>query len=261
MNTVPIQSYSSGKRGRGGLSFARGFRRGRGGISGSELKLLAVILMTLDHIGLTLVEQGALGGGLETAPAVWWYVDLLLQGLGRLAFPIFAFFVAEGAFYTRHKKEYGLRLLIFALISEIPFDLAIFGQPVYLGCQNVMFTFLLAYISILGIQKNARRPVLKVLCGAAGCAAGAVFQTDYGAVGVLMVILLYLLKGSSFRTLAGVIVAGLDSIGWFGLAALAFVPLHFYHEERGRFPGKYFFYCYYPAHLLVLFLLLRIIFR
>ena len=85
MNTVPIHTISSGKRGRRGPAFARSFRRGPAGLNGSQLKLLAVLFMTVDHVGLTLVEQGILGGTAGSASA-WWYVDLILRL--PLAFPV-----------------------------------------------------------------------------------------------------------------------------------------------------------------------------
>lgn len=259
MNTVPIQTVSSGKRGRRGPAFSRGFGRGPAGLNGSQLKLLAVFLMTVDHVGLTLVEQGFLGG-IAGGESPWWYVDLVLRGMGRLAFPIFAFLLAEGAFHTRHEKEYALRLLVFALVSEIPFDLALFGSWFHPGYQNVLFTLLAAYLAILGIRKNVRRPVLQVLCAAAGCGAAALLRTDYGAMGVLMTVLLYWFRGSVLQTVVGAAAALLDSISWAGISALAFVPIHFYNGERGRWPGKYFFYIYYPVHLLVFYLLLRLLF-
>ncbi len=255
MNSVPIQTVSSGRRGRSGPAFARSFRRGPSGLSGSQLKLLAVVLMTVDHVGLTLVEQGILGNMIGSE-SWWWYVDLILRGVGRLAFPIFAFLLAEGAFRTRHEREYALRLLVFALVSETPFDLALFGSWFYPGYQNVLFTLLAAYLAILGIRKNTRRPLLQILCVAAGCGAAALLRTDYGAMGVLMTVLLYWFRGSVVQTVAGVAAALIDSISWAGISALAFVPIHFYNGERGRWPGQYFFYIYYPAHLLFFYVLL-----
>lgn len=260
MNTVPIHTVSSGKRGRRGPAFARGFRRGPSGLTGSQLKLLALLFMTADHVGLTLVEQGILGGAAGT-DSPWWYVDLVLRGIGRLAFPIFVFLLTEGAYYTRHEREYGFRLLIFALVSEVPFDLAVFGTWFHPGCQNVMFTLLIAYLSILGIKRNLRHPILRVLCAAAGCGAAALLRTDYGALGVLMAVVLYWFRGSLLQTAAGVVAAAVDSISWAGISALAFIPIHFYNGKRGYFPGTYFFYVYYPAHLLVFWGLLRLIFR
>ena len=149
---------------------------------------------------------------------------------------------------------------MFALISEIPFDLAVLGSWFYLGYQNVLFTLLISYLSILGIRRNLRHPALQILSAAAGCAAAALLKTDYGAMGVLMTVLLYWFRGSALRTAAGVAAAVIDSISWAGISALAFVPIHFYNGERGRWPGKYFFYIYYPAHLLAFYVLLRLLF-
>ena len=235
--------------------------------SGSALKWIAIAVMLLDHIGACLLEVFVLNvhGNSPLAGQIgnlyfWYDFDQILRSAGRMAFPIFCFLLVEGALHTRSPKKYLLRLALFAAVSEIPFDLALFGSWFYLGYQNVLFTLLISYLSILGIRRNLRHPALQILSAAAGCAAAALLKTDYGAMGVLMTVLLYWFRGSALRTAAGVAAAVIDSISWAGISALAFVPIHFYNGERGRWPGKYFFYIYYPAHLLAFYVLLRLLF-
>lgn len=260
MNTVPIQSYSSKHYGRKGPSFGKR-RRGRPGFSGSLLKLVGVIAMLLDHIGVAVIEQGILKSGdpvlmqqiLATdAGQTWWYADRVMRYAGRLAFPIFAFFLAEGFCQTRHRRDYGLRLLIFALLSEIPFDLAMFGTWLYLDYQNILVTLLIAYITLCGVQRFNRKLWAQLLCIAAGCGAAYLLQSDYGGIGVMIVVLLYWFRGTGLQIPVGAAAAALESAENWCFSALAFIPLAFYNGERGSWPRKYFFYVFYPAHLLVL---------
>ena len=232
------------------------------GISGSTLKLIAVISMLIDHTAATVIRSMLISPAFSSPDTqqTLRMIYSVSRDIGRLAFPIFCFLLVEGFLHTRNPKKYAGRLFLFALISEIPFDLALFGSWFYLGYQNVLFTLLISYLSILGIRRNLRHPALQILSAAAGCAAAALLKTDYGAMGVLMTVLLYWFRGSALRTAAGVAAAVIDSISWAGISALAFVPIHFYNGERGRWPGKYFFYIYYPAHLLAFYVLLRLLF-
>ncbi|MDO5417453.1 MAG: TraX family protein [Lachnospiraceae bacterium] len=260
-NRITIQSYSS-RRGRKGPSFARSSRRGRPGISGSGLKLLGAVLMLLDHICVAVIERGILKSGdpaqmqkiLETAAGQnWWMADRILRSAGMLAFPIFAFLLAEGFVHTRHKRDYGLRLLVFALLSEIPFDLAIFGTWFYLDYQNVILTLFIAFLTLCGVQRFLRKSWMQLLCVLGGCGAAFLLRTDYGALGVLMVVVLYYARQTGMQNIFGAVMAFLQNGSIWG--ALAFIPISFYNGEKGLRPGKYFFYIFYPAHLLVLWLI------
>lgn len=264
MNEVPIQCYSSRGRGRRrGPSFGRS-TRGRFQMTGSELKLLGAVFMALDHIGVVIVERGILKSGnpaqmhqiLKTASGRnWWYADRVLRCIGRLAFPIFLFFLVEGFMHTRHKKDYGKRLLFWAVLSEIPFDLAIFGTWFYPNYQNVLFTLFFAYLTLCAIQYFRRYFWMQVFCTVLGCFAAWLFKVDYGAAGILIAVLLYWFRGSILQAEVGAVACAIESLNCFGLSALAFIPISFYHGERGRKPGKYFFYFFYPVHLFLLFLL------
>ena len=261
MNTVPIHVYTSKSRGRG-INFRRSFRDRRSGLTGNMLKTLGMLFMLLDHVGVALIERGILQSGdpaalqqilLTDSGRFWWQVDRVLRYTGRLAFPFFAFLLVEGFLHTRHQKEYGLRLLAFAVLSELPFDLAIFGELFHWDYQNVIWTLFIAYLVMLGLKKFNRNLFLQLLCTAAGCGVAYVIRSDYGAVGVLTIVLLYWFRDTGLQKPIGLVMAGLDSMDYWCVAALAYLPIWFYNEQRGEERWKYVFYVFYPAHLLILF--------
>ncbi len=233
------------------------------GLKGSTLKLLGVLSMLIDHMGVVLIERGILKSAeplkmaqiLQTeAGRRWWAADRVCRCAGRLAFPIFVFFLVEGFFYTRDKRRYGLRLLLFALLAELPFDLALSGRWVDPAYQNVLFTMLFAFLTLWGLTASARQPLLQMLWVLAGCGAAEVCRTDYGAFGILLAAGLYWTRGGERQLALGAALSVLESIRTWGMAALAFIPLAFYDGQKGRWPGRYFFYVFYPAHLFVLYL-------
>lgn len=232
-------------------------------VTGSGLKLFGAFSMLLDHIGVAVIERGILKSGnsqmmkriMETGAGMgWWYADRILRYVGRLAFPIFAFFLVEGFCHSKNKTEYGLRLFGFACLTEIVFDLAVFDQWCYLSYQNVMFTLLIGFLTLWGIQKSRQKWWLRTLCAAAGCMAAFLLKTDYGAMGVMLMILLYWFRGSGIQLIAGAFGAAIESASSWGISSLAFIGLAFYRGKRGAWPEKYFFYLFYPCHLLLLYL-------
>lgn len=229
-------------------------------LSGNALKMIAVITMLIDHIGVVLIENGILGGPFNydfnaiwasQYLTMWWKVDRVLRYIGRLAFPIFCFLIVEGLVHTRNVKNYGRRLLIFALISEIPFDLAAFGTWFCPDYQNVYFTLFLGLLAIAGIRKFQeegnlyKQALVMVLC----CGCAKLLKTDYGMFGVFFIILLYLCRSRIvMQTVLGSVALLEDAL----TAPLAFVPIRMYNGTRGKRNWKWFFYVFYPAHLLVL---------
>ena len=142
----------------------------------AHLRLLALGLMLLDHLWAAIV------------PGNDW-----MTMLGRLAFPIFAFQIAEGYYHTSNYKRYVRRLLIFALVSEIPFNLLLASSVMYPFHQNVMFTLLLGLVGVRAMdrakQENTSSRWLKSLCVVLLVSlGGAIAFTDYGACGVLTVV-------------------------------------------------------------------------
>lgn len=141
------------------------------GLYGSTLKLIAIAIMLLDHIGATIVERQMMANGFGMATTQE-QINLLLENkinillaegdnllrlTGRLAFPLFAFLLTEGFQYTRNRKKYALRLALFALISEVPFDLATSGTVFHPTYQNVFFTLALGFIALCGMDALKKR--------------------------------------------------------------------------------------------------------
>ena len=234
-----------------------------GGLSALGLKLLAMALMLCDH----------LWAALPAAP------DLLTH-IGRIAFPIFAFQIAEGFARTHDRKRYLLRMLAFAAISEVPFDLFYGGTVFYPFHQNVMFTFVLAILLLLGVEKfRAKGRIAYLLAAAAavflGYILGTVTMVDYYGCGVVTVLLFYFCRGWKWGWLPellgllylnGVVLAGeeLTAFGVTfpeqGLAVLALVPILCYRGRQGSHSRaiQYACYAFYPVHMLVLALVQRL---
>lgn len=224
-----------------------------------DLHLLAMGLMLCDHICLALMPD-----------------RLWMTCAGRLAFPIFAFLVAEGFVRTRSRARYARRLLIFALVSEVPFDLLAAGRLVYPLRQNVLWTFLIALgcMQLPEWAKSDPRPAARFVLSAGavlgGFLAGTAFMVDYFGPGVWTVLVFYFFRGDGWRQRLGQLLCLLFLNGWLlagqtvlpgGLAlpiqAFAVLALPFIWLYRGRQGPhgravRWLFYGFYPAHLLVL---------
>lgn len=224
------------------------------GLDGGALKGIAAALMLTDHVGAILLPE-----------------VLALRCVGRLAFPIFAFFIAEGYAHTRDFGRYFRRLAILAVVSEIPFNLEN-GVVFDLTRQNVLFTFCLALLTLRGLEALGRERGFGRWAGcglvlAAGFAAGELLRTDYGGWGVVTVALLYLCRDGRFARLwlllamAAVNGLGMGSLTMpvFGgempiqiLAVAALPVIWLYNGQAGPKGLRRAFYVFYPAHLLVL---------
>lgn len=230
------------------------------GISGSTLKIIAIVTMLIDHIGAALLENNAIIRSLLTSGTfsyeLWGTVDLILRLTGRIAFPIFCFLLTEGFLHTRNAWKYALRLGIFCLISEIPFDLAFFQQPFYWGHQNVFFTLLLGLLVLIGLKhfegSGLRNRLLRALCVIAGFLAARFLKTDYDAFGVCIIVLFYLLLNRPVLRDIGTMLTLLMCSILEVTGILSLIPIHLYNGKRG-ISLKYFFYLFYPAHLLILY--------
>ncbi len=220
------------------------------------LKIIAVVTMTIDHIGQYLVPE-------ETV------VYLIMRAIGRIAFPLFAFFIAEGFRHTRDKKAYFVRLMDFAAMFEaVIIAYYLFGGENLVFKVNILWTLAagLLYLILLDDRKiwvKALSLPLIVLV--------ELVHLPYGAYGIAMIIIFGFVKNNWFRlglvsllTLAVTAFPLYELLGlteyaryagysqWFSLVALAFVFL--YNGRKGVF-NKYFFYFYYPLHLIVIYAL------
>ena len=191
--------------------------------------------MALDHTGAVLY------------PSQIWF-----RCLGRIAFPIFCFLIVEGFFHTHDVRRYMGRLGVFALISEIPYDLAFRGVPLEYAHQNVFFTLLIGIGMMVLLERNREWPVKAVILLLAMWLA-VLIRSDYNFRGVLLIFVFYIFHES--RWLA-VTAGGLWNFLYQGViqkyGVLSVLPLALYNGERGR-KMKYFFYIFYPAHLLLLY--------
>ena len=244
----------------------------RKGISGSTLKLIAVITMVIDHVGAVVLARLLMASGYKSAYyssdindlAEWlianenlYMIYSVTRFIGRIAFPIFCFLLVEGFMRTGNAKKYALRLGIFALISEIPFDLALSSAVFEWTYQNVFFTLFIGFVTMMVLDYIERTEwpfFAKALSSGAILLAGAalaeVLGTDYGAKGVLAILALYLFR----RSRQWQLVAGCAAFLWEMPALLGFIPIAFYNGKRGM-KLKYFFYAFYPVHLVILYLI------
>lgn len=230
-------------------------------INALTLKIMAMVLMLMDHMWATVIPG-----------------NLWMNHMGRLAFPIFAFQIAEGYRKTRDRKKYRNRLFLFALCSEIPFNMMTGGYFINPFHQNVLFTFWLALLMLDLINWGWDKGEVKRWSSiAAACVLGWMLgiltMVDYGGYGVLTVLLFYFggkLKNGWLLELAGlVLINGVLMDGMYfpvsigslsfefpqqGLAVLALIPIWLYNGEQGPHNRviQYVCYAFYPVHILIL---------
>ena len=125
------------------------------GISGSTLKLIAILSMLIDHAGATIIRtlwQSPVISSSVSQSRLWSEIYKISRSVGRIAFPIFCFLIVEGFLHTRNVWRYARRLFLFSLISEIPFDLALKGSWYFPEKQNVYFTLLIGLLVLIGLR-------------------------------------------------------------------------------------------------------------
>ena len=219
------------------------------GLSGSTLKVMAMISMLVDHTAAVLLGSILTG---NTFYKVNW---IMRYFIGRFAFPIYCFLLIEGFQRTGNRKKYALRLFLFALLSEIPFDLAFHGKIWSMEGQNVFFTLGLGVLMMAGmdwIERECKNIwVVHIGRGLVFLATAVISELifcDYGAHGIIAIALLYLFR----RNKAEQLIAGCVAFAWEVTAPIAFLPVAFYNGKRGL-NLKYVFYAFYPMHLLLLY--------
>ena len=245
----------------------------KGGLAGSTLKMIAMVTMLIDHFAATVLMQKIIrspecfdaAGQLRMNALVFSY--WIMRGIGRIAFPIFIFLLLEGFLHTRNRFRYIGRLLLFAAVSEIPFDFA-FNLAKYdigKGCfieftyQNVFFTLAIGLIVITvmeGIRALHADIILKVILSlgvvALGAALAYFMHTDYDAFGVLAIVSAYLLRNTRKELRIAIPCVILSFTSLLELVALIdILPVSFYNGERG-WKLKWVFYLFYPVHLFIL---------
>lgn len=232
-------------------------------ITSFTLHMVAMVLMLCDHLWATVI------------PGNDWLTDI-----GRIAFPLFAFMIVEGYFHTRSMKKYVGRLFVFALISEIPFNLVMGSSLFYPLHQNVLWTFLLA-VFLIWLNELAKKKgklwLRLITCIGTLCLAfvlGLVTFVDYHYAGVLTVLVFYFFRGRKWWQFVGQAVClyyiNVEILSGFyyevdvfghtviivrqAFALLALLPIWLYRGKQGPYNMliKNVYYWFYPAHLLVL---------
>jgi hypothetical protein len=239
-------------------------------VSSATLHIIAMASMLLDHSVKAFVKT-----------------DTIFAVLGRLAFPIFAFMVVEGFLHTRSYGKYVLRMFIFAVISEVPYDLMKSQSLFDRYDQNVMVTFLIALLllKVIDLVKSKGKIWAYVLVSVAvsivGLFLGFWINGDYGGFGILTVFVFYFFHERKWWTmllqficlsLINVLFIGafqgnfdLPGLGLEipvqGFALLALIPIWMYHGRQGHHskPFQYFCYAFYPLHMLIIALISRLL--
>ncbi len=224
-------------------------------LDGTMLKIIAMISMVFDHVGDMFF------------PELLW-----LRMVGRLAMPLFAFCIAEGYCHTGDKNKYLLRMGLFAILSEMPFDLA-FEGAVGIGHQNIMMSFFLAIVALrlfdfVRGERNKKtnsysavRFMLGLLVVFLFCGLALVAKTDYTVFAVFSVFLFYLFKDFAHVLRCGIGVGFLAlsrTMGYYCTTGLSFIPLVMYNGKKGK-GLKWLFYLFYPGHLLVLYFIKKFV--
>ncbi len=221
-----------------------------------QLKLLASLCMLLDHIGVVFFEERLAAAGYELLGNMLLNTPLAgisllytaLRLIGRLAFPIYAYQLAEGTQHTRSPGRYMLRLALLGLLSELPFDLALYGGQFTWQHQNIFWTLLLGAAAIIAFQHTTQPVWLKWAWPVAAAAAAELLRTDYGWYGILIITLFYLTRQDKQKRAAWLVVP----LALQMTAPLALLPISRANGQKGP-DLKWAFYLFYPAHLLALY--------
>ena len=237
-------------------------------MTSAKLKTIALVSMTIDHIGAILLSgvcgsflmKWLMSAGIEFNRQ---YVYICFRSIGRIAFPIFAFLIVEGCLHTRNPKKYLIRLLLFALISEIPFDLALSGHFSMLS-QNVFFTLFLGACMIFCFEKvKDKFDILTIAFMASILVCFSLIVTvtftDYSYKGIIMIAIFYFFRKWKFAYFS---IIFFQSLKWYYILCLfiSVVLILLYNGERGK-QNKWLFYIYYPAHQIILYLISQIIIK
>ena len=292
------------------------------------IKVAAIITMFIDHFAAVFLERQLVNPNKAFVSGPEYYyaigdIDNIMRGIGRIAFPLFIFLLVQGFMHTHNKYKYALRLGIFALISEIPFDMAFKNKTFDFGYQNVFFTLFLGFVFMLLTDLIYQKHIPPVL-GYAGLVFGSLsagsfiimflgmvgdfaftkvgsnsyfialaiaaalivvieilvclkkpfedlsklslsilvlsatmwcayfLNTDYNAAGVLAIAVAYALRKKPLASFFGAyLILVFFSSAFEVFAIFGALLVARYNGERGR-SMKYFFYAFYPGHLLLI---------
>ncbi len=232
-----------------------------GGLNSNILRLLAIAFMICDHTRVAIFDG-----------------NMWMNYIGRLAFPIFAFQISEGFIHTSNSRKYLLRLLIFAVISEIPFNVFCSSELFFPQYQNVLFTFVLSIVALKLLDFAKKEPTLPKVAGAGiGVIAIVILaealKVDYGGAGIVIVVAFYLFRNFPFAFLLQFAAMFLVFIFFYpgrtiffkmqdfifripvqAFSLFSLIPIWLYNGKKGR-GGRilqYASYGFYPVHIALL---------
>lgn len=226
------------------------------GINGAQLKYIAFASMFIDHFNKAIITPFLTG----TGPLV--VITTIFDILGRIAFPIFAFMIVEGFFKTKSRWAYLRNLLIFAVISEIPYDMFQSAEFVNTWSQNILWGLALGLFTIMVIDKLKayikKRPLwvfVSLLIVTLSSLGSMLISSDYEYYAIIIIYLYYIFYDK--RLVA-------SGLGYLVIikeiyAILGFATVLLYNGEKGK-QNKIFNYLFYPVHLLI-FGIIRMIFK
>ena len=223
-------------------------------LSGAGLKLIAIISMLADHVNKALIYPY-----LESNHGFLAFISDVFDIIGRIAFPLFCFMLVEGYFKTRNRKKYLLNLLLFGVISEVPFDMFTTASFFNMNWNNVMFTLALVLVTVWIIdtlkEKMQKRPkalwyLVSILIVLGRCCVSMSLSLDYEHHAILIGYFFYLFHDMPVFAIP----FGYASMFKEPWALLGFGLTLTYNGERGK-QHKMLYYWFYPVHLLILGLL------
>lgn len=214
------------------------------------LKIIACITMFIDHIRYVIP----------------FHENSIIIFTGRIAFPLFAFLISEGYTHTQNLKKYYYRLIVFALISQIPYMLfrTLIGDWITL---NIMFTLVLGLSAITAFDKIEKKHLSIPLCFII-IILGDVLKVDYGWFGVALVLMIFVFRNNKVKLCVSyyillvvyyyslnMLVLERTYILYFIFCCVPIIFMLLYNGKKGRYSLKYFFYWFYPIHMLIIYLL------
>ncbi|MCQ2609771.1 MAG: conjugal transfer protein TraX [Lachnospiraceae bacterium] len=246
-------------------------------LDGGALRIIATASMLIDHIALMLIGNGILYGyrpdihevALSTPVGKKWYIlYVIMRSIGRLAFPMFCFLLVEGFIHTKNLFKYFFRLVVLAIISEIPFNLVCGNSLLYFERQNTIFTFVLSLFMLYIVKKvDAIRDeriqnVIKIIIVAIVCWVSYALHLDYSISGIILIFCIYFFRHDKNLRMASVFIISFlisfvepfTSFRYFGVGALSALILFLYNDKVGYlYRYRWMYYLLYPLHLIILY--------
>lgn len=218
--------------------------------NGANLKIIAMITMFIDHIGAIIIEKSYLYHASEG----WQILDIILRQIGRLSFPLYCFLLVEAFLHTRNRKNYAIRVLLLAFLSEIQYDMA-FSLGWNTGRQNVLFTLFLGFILIQILSKLEEKfagisfYLISAIPITITCILAYILNSSYTYKGILLITVLYLFRrDNKTKCILGAIIMS-QTVA----AIVSFIFMYKYNGQKGenRIPN-WIYQIFYPVHILIL---------